>query len=494
MGGKKKEQPQGEAPQKSNRTEGGKTNGTDAVTAADLVQEQSGDIKKLYKIERVLGSGSFGEVRKVVDKRTGIVRAMKKLRKDSCSPSESSKLIEEINILRKLDHPNIIRVYEFFQDSTYFYIVTEFCSGGELFDRIIDLSHFSEAMAANTMKQLLSAVVYCHQHNIVHRDLKPENLLLETKDPDSQIKVIDFGTSSVFKKDHKMKKRFGTPYYIAPEVLNRSYDEKCDVWSAGVILYILLSGSPPFNGRDDSEILKAVSKGAYNFDDPIWKTVSSEAKDLINKMLTFDPKHRVTAEEALNHSWIQNMANKQDIADQSAAKNTLGKLREFTASQKLQQATIAFISSHLSSKEEKEEMKNLFQAIDEDQNGVLTRDELVKGYKRLYGEIVSEEEIEETFSKIDTDGSGQIDYSEFIAACMYQSEFINSQRLRVAFKVLDTDNSGSINAQELKKALGGNRFDDNFWEGLISEVDLNGDGEISFQEFQAMMSKTLSTN
>jgi len=170
-------------------------------------------------------------------------------------------LFNEINILRSLDHPNIVKMYEFFEDDKRYYIVTEICKGGELFDEIINRGKFSERDAAILMKQLLMCVNYCHSNNVVHRDLKPENILLEANKDFDQIKIIDFGTSLTVDPTKTLDEKLGTPYYIAPEVLNKKYNHKCDIWSSGVISYIVLSGIPPFNGANDQEIMANVKKG-----------------------------------------------------------------------------------------------------------------------------------------------------------------------------------------------------------------------------------------
>ena len=206
-------------------------------------------------------------------------------------------------------HPNIVRLLEYYQDPDYFYLVTEYCEGGELFDQIINCGVFSEKLAAGIIRQILSAVVYCHDRHIVHRDLKPENLLLEysnkTFEEGNIVKVIDFGTSIEYNPTEKLKAKLGTAYYIAPEVLRGEYDEKCDVWSCGVILYIFLCGYPPFNGQNDNEIFQKIKKGKFVYPSPEWDNVSQQAKDLVNKMLHFDPKRRISAKEALDDVWIQ---------------------------------------------------------------------------------------------------------------------------------------------------------------------------------------------
>jgi len=212
------------------------------ITSQQFVNEKRGKISKDYEILQVIGKGAFGEVKKVIHKLTGDIRAMKIIKKDKVDEAYLRSLNTEISILKQLDHPNIVKLYEIYQDTKNIYLITEFLGGGELFDLILKTKHFNENIAARIMKQVFSAVGYCHSKNIVHRDMKPENLLLEN--PESfDIKIIDFGLARTYSADKMMCQRMGTPYYIAPEVLRKKYNEKCDIWSCGVILYILLSGN-----------------------------------------------------------------------------------------------------------------------------------------------------------------------------------------------------------------------------------------------------------
>lgn len=276
--------------------------GSIKINKANFIAYKTGSITKDYNFGKSLGSGSFGTVRQAVHKQTGQTRAVKILKK---SEQDEEKLFLEVDILAKLSHPNIMQIYEFYDDQSNFYIVSEFCPGGELFDTISEKGIFTEKEAAHIMKQILSAVCYSHQSNVVHRDLKPENILLDDKTDDPVIKLIDWGGARYFSKNKKMTKISGTPYYIAPEVLNEVYDEKCDIWSCGVILYILLCGYPPFNGDTDTDIMKAVKKGRYDFPVEEWSSISKEAKDLIINMLKYDPKARFSALECLSHPWIK---------------------------------------------------------------------------------------------------------------------------------------------------------------------------------------------
>lgn len=236
------------------------------IDVSSFVGRGKGNIKDHYIMEDQLGKGAFGFVRLATHRVTNQKRAVKTIHKNSIinDTEERAKFISEIEILRKTDHPNIVKLYEFYEDEEHYHLVTEVVKGGELFDYIIKSKMLSEKIAAHFMRQLLSAVLYCHQKNIVHRDLKPENLLLETSGPDATLKVIDFGTSAICEPTKNLTQKYGTAYYIAPEVLRKDYNEKCDIWSCGVILYILLSGKPPFYGRNDRDIIRRVEKGEYS--------------------------------------------------------------------------------------------------------------------------------------------------------------------------------------------------------------------------------------
>lgn len=213
--------------------------------------------------------------------------------------------------MRELDHPNVLKLFEFFEDQRYVYLVMELCEGGELFDKILEKGSFNEGMARFYFKHIMSALNYIHSKNICHRDLKPENFLLLNKSDDSPLKIIDFGLSVHF--DQQMLKqnggkmvmttKAGTPYYISPEILKGNYDISCDIWSSGVILYILLSGVPPFFGDSDNDILESVAKEQYSLNIPELSHVSMAAKDLISKMIC-KPKERYTAAKVLQHKWM----------------------------------------------------------------------------------------------------------------------------------------------------------------------------------------------
>uniref|UniRef100_A0A7S3ND25 Calcium-dependent protein kinase 1 n=1 Tax=Euplotes harpa TaxID=151035 RepID=A0A7S3ND25_9SPIT len=380
-------------------------------------------------------------------------------------------------------------MYEFLEDDKRIYIVTEICKGGELFDEILNRSKFDEKDAAIVMRQLLSAINYCHKKSIVHRDLKPENMLLEQDKDLEKLKIVDFGTSLTFDPDRALDEKLGTAYYIAPEVIKKSYNEKCDLWSCGVIMYILLSGEPPFNDpkADNEAIMKKVEKGKYDLTKGVWKTVSKEAKDLIKKLLTYAPEDRISAEEALKHPWIKDC--KVEV-DSDATNNALGNLKTFRSDQKLKVAAASYIGSQLISKSEKEKLGKIFKQLDANGDGKLSKAEIHDGYEEHFGKLLNEDELDRLFDEVDTDKSGFIDYSEFVVATMNEKNLFSEKKLKAAFKMFDKDDSGYISKDEVKESLlKVQKFSEEEINEIVSQVDENGDGEISFEEFKIIMTK-----
>lgn len=278
------------------------------------------DIECKYHVHsQVLGTGFHGSVRECTDRITGKRYAVKSIRKSDPNVKHGS-LAREIMLLQEMNHKSILQFVDVFEDENYVHIVTDLCTGGELFDKIVEKANnndssnacFAEDEAARIIAQVLKAVSYMHKHGIVHRDLKPENILFDTKDEDSPLKIIDFGLARKHYGDlgePYMKTIAGTPYYIAPEVLRKRYNRSCDLWSVGVVTYILLSGYPPFNGRNNEETHRSVLRGRYQFKTQEWDGVSLEAKSFIRRLLRMDPTKRMTAEEALNHPWILKHTN-----------------------------------------------------------------------------------------------------------------------------------------------------------------------------------------
>ena len=454
-----------------------------------FVSQNLGNIFEKYDIIKQLGSGSFGKVYEIKNKITNICYACKELSKKKIKKKDIEKFNTEINILRKSDHPNIIKIYEIYEDEHEINLIMEECTGGELFDDIVNhidqKKMYTEKEACHIFKQLMSAIAYCHSQGIAHRDLKPENILFLNRNPDSPIKVIDFGLSKIFgnyynKINNKMNTKVGTAYYVSPEVLAGIYDEKCDIWSAGVILYILLSGVPPFNGPNDNEIYKKIVNKKFEFPDKYWANISNDAKDLINKMLC-EPIDRLTAQEVMQHVWVdKNAPNSTGYIDNL----NINHLKKYCIENKLKKAVLTFIATRLKDNEI-EHLKEVFNELDLNKDGILTFEEMKNGLCTAFSDC--KYNIEELFRNFDTDNTGTVGYTEFIAATIEQYTYMKQEKLLEAFKTFDKDNSGKISKEEIKNTLKLNNISSDMLQSCIDKFDLNGDGEIDYYEFLEMM-------
>eukprot|EP00388_Colpodella_angusta_P021354 GDKJ01054083.1.p1 GENE.GDKJ01054083.1~~GDKJ01054083.1.p1 ORF type:complete len:483 (-),score=102.71 GDKJ01054083.1:877-2325(-) len=447
-----------------------------------------------YTIHSILGDGAYGRVRLAVCKRTGLTRAIKTVTKASTTMTFDN-LVAEVAVLKQLDHPNIMKILEFYEDARNYHLVTELYTGGELFDKIVRQSKFTQREAATVMRQVFSGITYCHAMKVVHRDLKPENLLLESEDPDAYIKIIDFGTAQNFASGKKMSQVIGTPYYLAPEILLMKYDEKVDVWSCGVILYILLVGYPPFKGETDSQIIEKVKRGKFKLTGAEWDCVDNEAKVLITKLLTLDPTKRISAAQALQSRWIKKFSGRSigstsldDSVDDAILKSSFNNLAKFSRSRHLQTAALTFIASQLTSLQEKEELTRAFAEMDVNGDGKLSKKELKEGWNKVFGVATSEQDIDSLFHKADADNSGAIDYTEFLVATLNRNSMLSEKKLKAAFDTFDTDGSGKISSEELQ-AIFGCKETGQAWTQILKEADSDNDGEVDFREFSVLMHK-----
>jgi calcium-dependent protein kinase len=446
-----------------------------------FIDSVKGDITSCYKFDRKLGDGSFGIVYLATHRPTGQKRAIKQIPKYKIR--NHARMQSEINIMKKADHPHIVKLYELWEDRTNLYLVLELCEGGELFDHIVSKKRLSEREAAGLFRQLLLSLRYLHSHHIAHRDLKPENLLLNTHRADAKLKLCDFGLSRMCLQDKElMKTKAGTPLYVSPEILSgRGYTTSCDIWSAGVILYIILCGYPPFYGSTDCLTLQKVRGGVYNFDKPEWQNVSDLAKDLIQHLLVLNPSERYTVDQALEHPWISSYTQ---LPERPLSVN-IEALRDFRNGYKLRKAVLMQIASQCIDSDI-ENLREIFLKLDVNGDGVLTLAELQEGLSNMPG--VNSEEIEELMNSMDVDKNGTIDYTEFLAASLDKSIYLQEQRLVEAFRIFDKDGSGKISADELRDVLGSNTdANATLWGEMIREADENGDGEIDYNEFMHLM-------
>ena len=287
---------------------------------SNLVQAHSGSITADYIIDSgaPLGTGMSCVVKRITHRHTGKKYALKAVRLNRIEPDKIADLRREIEIMKALDHPNIIKLYQTFEDHSYIYMVMELCTGGELFDRLADQKNakFTEPKAADLVSKMLSSLNYIHLRRVCHRDLKLENFIFEHPGSDAEIKLIDFGLSKVYMENAaNMKAVLGTSYYVAPEVLAGNYGMECDLWGLGVLAFMMLCGQAPFSGDEDPDILKLVKIGKFSFvPKNIWRNISSAAKDFISKLLVVDVKARMTAQEALQHPWMTEHRDQKVLA------------------------------------------------------------------------------------------------------------------------------------------------------------------------------------
>ena len=463
-----------------------------------IVSDTNIDIEKIYQKVRKINEGSYGEVWLVKHKILGKYYAMKIIEKNEYSNIFQIK--NEIKILKKLDHPNILKILHFHFTDNRTYVITDYCPEGDLYNEIKKKKSFSEYEAAFIIYQILSAIRYCHKMRVFHRDIKPENIMIMKREDNGllQVKLIDFGTAKLFSEGDKSKALVGTTYYIAPEIITGKYDESCDLWSIGVIMYMLLTGKPPFNGEDEDEILNAILVGKYDETLETYSSLSINAKDLIKRLLTVNPYRRITAKDALLHPWFKTTeftkTYRVNTLNSSEIKEMIKNLENYKNNNIIKCAVIAYLVHQNTNIKECINASKLFTEIDLNKDGKLERNELENAYIKYYGVSVKKarEKTNNIFLNIDTDNNGFIENEEFIRACINPNIFTSNKYLKFAFDYFDDDKNGSISIQEIENKFYQNAKNKNEntrikLKQMFDQIDINKDGEISFQEFSNMI-------
>jgi calcium-dependent protein kinase len=453
---------------------------------ASVLQRQTENLRDLYTLGRKLGQGQFGVTYLCVEKSTGKEFACKSIAKRKLiSVEDVEDVRRELHIMHHLSgHPNIVNIKGAYEDVTSVHLVMELCAGGELFDRIIQRGHYSEAKAAELTRTIVGVVEACHSLGVMHRDLKPENFLFSNHSEDAALKTTDFGLSVFFKPGEIFTDVVGSPYYVAPEVLRKHYGPEADVWSAGVILYILLSGVPPFWAETEQGIFEQVLKSELDFVSDPWPRISESAKDLLRKMLNPNVAKRLKSHQVLCHPWIREDGVAPDRPIDPAVQT---RLKQFSAMNKLKKIAIRVIAESLS-EEEIAGLKEMFLMMDSDGSGSISFEELKEGLKKV-GSNLMEADVRQLMDAADVDHDGTIDYGEFLAATLNLNKIEREENLYAAFSYLDKDKSGYLTTDELQQACNDFHMGDMCVEDLIREVDQDNDGRIDYNEFVTMMRK-----
>ena len=468
------------------------------INQENLIWGKKGLPQSNYVRGKSLGKGAYGSV---YESRNPIFNnkvAMKIIDKNKIELDEINDDIKsEINILKKLSHPNIVKIYEFYESDNCFYVINELCKGGQLYEYLTN-NKLTEVQLCVIFYQVFSGLIYLHENHILHGDLKPENILissveknLETNEEFVGIKIIDFGTAKIFKKQIKKGENIeGTLYYIAPEVFSGNidiYDEKSDIWSIGIILYRALTRKYPFIGRNEDETIFFILDKDHDYNNELLLGYSNEVQDLIKKLLMKDPKERPSAKEALNHEWFSKFNGRRLFTNfkKEEMKPFIDNLLNFSYT-KIHQLVIAFLVHNLPETESSQKILKLFRYFNESGNCELSKDELKKGLKEFKDEKEIEEKLDNIFKELDADNNGYIEFEEFLRACIDKKEILNDKYLSYAFKFLDKQNKKLLSPEQIISAFFSeeNSALKETMNKILNNNDYDKNGLISFEEFK----------
>ncbi|CAG9328365.1 unnamed protein product [Blepharisma stoltei] len=441
-------------------------------------------IRSIYKLGRILGTGHFGVVKEVQVIGSEEKAAIKFILKDLVEDRINS-LKQEIEILKRVDHPNIIRFFEAYEDERYIYLAMELCTGGDLLRLMTKNDHIDENKSKIILRQMLLAINHLHNNNIIHRDLKPENFLFESEDDNAALKLVDFGLSSKFRNRRmSMHKAVGTVYYLAPEMIKGAYNFKCDMWSIGVIMFVMLSGKLPFWSKFDCETCHQILNGAPEFIEPIWENISQEAKNLLSHLLCMNPSDRFSASEALDHPWFNSQPKPRIVMNQF----TIDALKEYSKISAFKKEAMNILVKYLSLNEIKS-MNALFSDLDEENNGSISMKLLLNSLKNAGSSIAARNEIKEIIKSLDLDKNGKINYSEFLAATYYSKHHIQQEELWLTFLHFDADRKGYITRIDIERAFSrsGHALKEQDIKNIMKEFGKEPGAKIGYDEFERLL-------
>lgn len=451
------------------------------------------NITDIYVIKDTLGAGFFGTVKLAhLKDNPNQVFAVKSIDKLKFSDDNIQTLENEIKTLSSVDHPNIVRYYETYNDERFFHIVTEYLSGGDLLEGMARKKNYTEKDIAQVINKILNGICHIHSLGIVHRDLKPENIIFENQSETSDIKIIDFGVSrKFFKNNEELNSIVGTPYYVAPEVLDGKYDKKVDIWSIGIIMYVLMTGKPPFNAQSKNELFEKIK----NQDLPLPKSrnknhFSENSVDLLSKLTNKNPKERYSANDALKHPWFEILKteNKEYIS-----KEILENLKNFVLPNMFQRSLIKLIVKKLKT-EQLEKLKKAFEILDKDNTGYIDSDKLELAFHNL-DLPVAKEEISEIMKNCNLNYglSNRVNYTSFITAAINKKELFDNEILWDFFNSFGPNENKLICMDNIIKGFNrtGKIKPEKDIIKMFEEIGVSKDTLIDFDKFKQILSKNL---
>ena len=431
-----------------------------------LIDEIKGEVETRYDIIKIIGEGGFGKVYYAKNKFSNTEVSIKTINKSKNENLlfDNLSIENEIDVLKSLSHPNIMKIYEFYSNEESYFLVNEYIKYGELSKRIKQT--FSELQISVIIFQILKGLSYIHSHNIIHRDIKLENIMINDIEnilingkieQFYWIKIIDFGIAKFTSSNKKEKGMTGTLYYMAPEVIKQNYNYKCDIWSVGIILYILLTGKYPFDSLVKSRIKTKIEDGEFDEENIKYKNSSKELKDLLKHLLNVNPTFRYNAKDALKHDFFKKNDGeflfKRNLNNKTIS-NYLHTFLNYSLKTKFYQITFAFLCHNMKPSEKMKELIKIFHLLDINHNGLLNKDNLYKGIKKyLPNEKIDKKLIDKAFSQVDNDNDNFIGYEDILKSCLEKNDLIKENVIKFIFNMLDKDNKGEITFKYFIKLL-----------------------------------------
>ena len=464
------------------------------ISNQTLIEETEGIPNKKYKVISKIGNGSYGTVYLVNNIQLNTMAVLKRIDRRIYLLDDSVQA--EIDIIKLLDHPNIIRMHECIISPKYLYIINDYCPCGELYSN--KKKPLNENQLSFIFFQIFSALIYLHNNNIIHRNIKIENILISDieKDPIAKIKyfyikMIDFAEAKFFDETKLNNEDIKNYLYVAPEVLKRKYNEKCDIWSVGVLLHILLVGKAPFEGGNPTDTLNKIRKGKFNTNDEKFLQSSEEVQDLIKQLLEVKVDKRLSSKEAIEHPWFSKFDAHliYNNLEEEIIIKFINRLITYKTKNKFQQIVIAFIVHNINEDNEIRNIQKLFRIFNTNNDGWLTKSELYIGLCKYKDEKEISKNIDEIFKIIDKGNQGYIQYEEFLSACLQKDKILSEKNLLYAFNFIDKDSIGKLTIDSIKSSFGLNEDEvsDSVFNDIFKELSLENNNEMNFEEFKNMM-------